>query len=270
MIRNLTCAMLGCVLLLGCFGVCFAETPQQQAVSIAIREDGFNPIWLTQKWDEKVNLPYAAKATEIEKLLTRKVAPALILKKYQAAARQKPSDSLAIFPWIYARYRLVESGAIKKPLPELCNDLYKELVLAPPPASAEYARLRFKVESQTHLSSRLEQIGARLVARYKNDEKLMLAYNNIVAQHGSLATAVSNDRAMIKSNPQEPGYRFNLATDLTSLSWLRRDPKLLDEGEAQFKLFEKLAPPNHPLRRRLLNEYEYIRLKRLRFAGKKP
>ena len=270
MIRSKNRVVLLCALLFGYHGVCHAETPQQRKISTAIRDDSFNPTWLTQKWDEEVNVPYAAKAGEIEKLLQRKVAPAVILKKYQGVARQKPSDSRAIFPWIYARYRLVESGAIKKPLPQLCRKLYEELVVAPPPASAEYARLRFKIEYQTHLRSRLEKVGARLVARYKNDKGLLLAYNNVVAQYGDLATAVRMDRALVKDNPQEAGYRFNLATDLTSLAWNRRDVKLLDEGEAQFKLFEKLAPPDHPLRRRLPNEYEYIRLTRLSLAGKKP
>lgn len=171
---------------------------------------------------------------------------------------------------MYARYRLVELGRVQKLLPPVCEALYKVLVLAPPPPAAEYARLRFKVEAQTHLSSRLLGIGSKLIARYKDDSNLAWAYNGIVSNSGDLETAVRNDYQLIKKYPNVPRYRYDLGSDLSSLAWKRRDPKLLDASEKQFALYEKLVPRTDRLRRHLPYEREYIRRKRLRLQGKTP
>jgi hypothetical protein len=249
---------------------CQSATPDEQAAMQAAVQDATQPVWLTQKWDAKENAPYVAKATEIERLLQKNVSASTLLKRYESTARAKPKDSLALFPWVYARYRLVESGRIKKPLEFTCLDLYKVLIMAPPPLSAEYARLRFKIEYRIPLSSRLKGVGARLVAFYKNDRKLLLAYNGVLANSGQLESAVHNGYLLVKKYPTDPDFRYSLASDLTSLAWKKRDPRFLDAGEAQFKIFEKLAPANHRLRRYLPDEREYIRIKRLRFAGKTP
>jgi hypothetical protein len=268
------------LLLLGAFNLCGIDqcqsaTPDEQAAMQAAVQDAIHPVWLTQKWDAKENAPYVAKAAEIERLLQLNVSASTLLKRYESTARAKPKDSLALFPWVYARYRLVESGRIKKPhtsfgLESICEDLYKVLVMAPPPPSAEYARLRFKIEYRTHLRSRLKGVGARLVALYPNDRRLLLAYNGVIADSGDLGTAVRNGYLLVKKYPKDPGCRYNLATDLTSLAWNKRDPRFLDAGEAQFKMFEKLAPGNHRLRRSLPDEREYIRRTRLRLMGKTP
>lgn len=259
-----------CVVAANCLKPCHAETPAEQALMQASINDGINPKWLTQSWDEKANRPYTVKVLEVERLLQKKVGTSVILRRYEASARKQPTSSLAIFPWVYARYRLVESHKVQKPLSGVCEELYKVLVLAPSPPSAEYARLRFKIEARTHLSSRLRKVGERLVARYRNDQRLLLAYSGVLGDSGDNEAAVRNDYALVKKFPKEPNYRWNLGMDLTTLAWNKRDPKLLDSGESQFNMFEKLAPPNHPLRRNLPNAREYIRIKRLRFAGKTP
>lgn len=268
--NSFVCLLLLCGAAIGCFQQCYAESPAEQVRAQAILQDNISPAWLTQSWDEKANRLYVAKALEVERLLKKKVIPSVILKRYEATARKQPNSSFAIFPWVYTRYRLVEAERIKKPLSQTCEELYKVLVLAPSPPSAEYARLRFKIEAQTHLRARLQKVGARLVARYKDDQRLLLAYSRVLGDSGDTETAVRNDYLMVKRFPKEPSHRWNLATDLTTLAWDKRDPKLLDAGEVQFKMFEKLAPPNHRLRRYLPNEREYIRRTRLRLAGKTP
>ncbi len=268
MSRSLS-AILVIPLVVGCFNPCHAENPAEQAFMHAAMEDSINPKWLTQDWDEKANKPYVAKALDVERLLQKKATPAVILKRYEGVARKQPTNSLAIFSWVYARYRLVEAERIKKPLSQVCEELYKVLVMAPAPPSAEYTRLRFKVEANTHLASHLSQIGPRLIARYKNDRSLLLCYSAVVGDSNSEA-GVHNDYAMVKKFPKDPAFRWNLAMDLSTLAWKKRDAKLLDASELQFKVFEKLAPPNYSLRRYLPNAREYIRRKRLRFAGKTP
>lgn len=259
-----------CVVTAGLFIAGYAQTPQEQALSHAEMQNDLNPLWRTQKWDEKVNKPYADKAHQIEKLLQQKVEPLKIISKYEAAARANPRDSLAIFPWVYARYRVVEADRIRKPLAGVCYELHKVLVMAPPPPSAEYTLLRFKVEARWRPSAKFKKVGQRLMERYKKDLKLALVYNGVLIENGELETVIRNEYALVKKYPKEPDYRYALGSDLTVLSWKKRDPKLLDAGAAQLDIFEKLAPPNHLLRRYLPGEREYIRLKRLRFAGKKP
>src|SRR4051812_17482403 len=98
-----------CVLSMTWFTPCHAESPAQQKLSRALVQDTFNPTWLTQEWNKKVNAPYVIKSLAVEKMLQKKTPAAVLLKRYEEGARKKPDVALAIFSWVYARYRLVES-----------------------------------------------------------------------------------------------------------------------------------------------------------------
>ena len=251
------------------------ETPQSQDEQDepAVASDA--PVAEVKTWLEKTyawtkvpwtgdDTPYVALKTQIDGTISPQQKPASIqstVSEYQTQARQKPLDALAQFGWAYAVYKtaqidplllnpksknLTREAAQQKAI----RPAVKALASVPFPATYEFAKLRFLLETFRFPPAELAPLGKRLVERDPKNPKMIYSYLQVadLSEDGNRRHALALAQELVTLEPKNPDYHAILG-DMNGRSYaVTKNKQYKAHAIAEYQEFLRLAPANDPFR----------------------
>jgi hypothetical protein len=171
--------------------------------------------WTNDKWtgDDR---PYIIARRQIDQAYAAGKSPEPLIQKYRVATEKGPRihtassifyNPLACYRWGYAAWKTVSAKSSLKEQGKHLSGVSEALASASSPHIYEYTRLRFFVEAWYIPSSKLKNVGLRLLKHSPGDLDVKYHMTRILtqivtAQNNRLALSYAKD--LVHSRPQRP------------------------------------------------------------------
>ena len=217
-------------------------------------------VWLTERWTAKEQ-PFISARKNIETTVRAKHNVALLAAKYAALAQKYPTNSLYMFRWGLATYYVAQNENITWK-PPIVERLLSRLSTFPSPHSAQFARMRFLIETRYIGTPRLKTVGLRLLQRDPHDDAVkasMYPVLNVIGSpaDGMLAVKLANE--LIAENPRYPKWHAMLGAAYYDISIRQNTRSNCLKSIAAYQKYLELAKPSDPFREqaeRLIKELQ--------------
>ncbi len=204
--------------------------------------------WTQERWNAKD--PYARIRSTVDAALARQAKPEQLVEQYRLTAKKQPQSSQALFQWAYGSYRY--SVQVHKLDRRSASQMNLKFAQLRSPHSYQYARMRFITEAMLFPSSRLKDLGLRLLKRNPNDVDVshyMIDMLNL-AKPQERATAFACAQRLVRLAPQRASSHASLGW-VYFRSWLlNKNPADADKAVSAYQKYLQLAPPDDEFRSR--------------------
>ncbi len=203
--------------------------------------------WLNAPWTDD-DAPYRNLRHAIDMALANPSSPATIIQQYEDQFRKSPTDSKALFAFVYSAFKASElpNGIGKTQFLWKFDDLYTSIGTSKihPPHTYNFARLGF-LGSAFYNDPALINIGRRLLNHSPNDDEVeyylatALNFSKVPADRNQ---AVSYQQDLARRFPNSPRPYRLLGLIYYRTAWLNHSQADADKSIAAYQRAFELSP----------------------------